>query len=121
MIQESFPDASHLDRPLVEREDEGYRYWVLQDAGHLVAMAAVTGGGSRSWLHLLAVGAQFRGRGLGRSLLAAVLAAEYQRGSSLLSLEVLADNQAACAMYEASGLHKGGQRGCSLVRYPSRC
>jgi ribosomal protein S18 acetylase RimI-like enzyme len=102
----SFPDASHLDRSLLEREREGYRYWVLQDGGSILAAAAVIGSGKHRWLHLLAVSPQTRGRGVGHRLLQGILAGEYDDGGKVLTLEVLADNRPACALYESHGMHR---------------
>lgn len=54
-------------------------------------------------IHDLVVRADWRGRGIGRALLAAAEDAACQRGCCKLTLEVLAGNRAARAAYRAFG------------------
>ena len=79
---------------------------MLQEGGAILQAAAVIGAGKHRWLHLLAVAPAARGHGVGRRLLHGILAGEQASGGRLLTLEVLADNKPACALYEALGMHK---------------
>ncbi|MEP7185910.1 MAG: N-acetyltransferase [Rhodanobacter sp.] len=59
-------------------------------------------------LYSLATEPDARGRGVGRSLLDAVIAAARQRGYHVLRLEVRTDNRAAIALYERAGFCRMG-------------
>ncbi|MGN6501063.1 MAG: GNAT family N-acetyltransferase [Tsuneonella sp.] len=59
-------------------------------------------------LHDLAVSPQFRGRGLGRALLAEVEAEARRRGACKLTLEVLGGNAPAIALYASEGFARYG-------------
>ena len=50
-----FPDSSHCDVSLQERERQGYRHYILQVSGTIVATAAIKGMGRRSWMSLIGV------------------------------------------------------------------
>lgn len=54
-------------------------------------------------LGILIVAEHGEGRGVGRALLAAVEAWSRERGYRFLSLNVFANNERACAMYERAG------------------
>ncbi|MBB6428255.1 GNAT family N-acetyltransferase [Algisphaera agarilytica] len=58
-------------------------------------------------LHDLAVSPEARGRGVGRALMAAVLAEARQRGCCYATLEVHADNAVAKGLYASSGFEPG--------------
>jgi ribosomal protein S18 acetylase RimI-like enzyme len=103
LLAHGFPDSGHLDAPLAQREREGYRHYILQDSGTIVAVAAVKDSPRRHWMSLIAVDATCRGQGLGRRLLAGTLHLEHERGCPALGLEVLADNSAAIALYRNCG------------------
>lgn len=100
ILNEGFPDSAHARKPLAERERDGFRHHLLQDAGTIVGAAAVKVRPGRGWLSLIAVRADRRGRGYGRRLLAGVLHQELSRGATRLGLEVLDDNHAAHALYD---------------------
>ena len=51
-----------------------------------------------------------RGKGLGRHLLAALVAAAHEAGSQLVFLEVRESNTAARKLYESSGFQQTGRR-----------
>lgn len=112
---------------LVQRSDEALGAMVGRLAGMgsaLVFLAwlegeavgvAVCFAGLSTWtglplinIHDLAVAASQRGRGIGRALLRAV--AEYGRASGCcrLTLEVLASNTGAMALYRSEGYGRGG-------------
>lgn len=106
LITEAFPETGHIAADLATREQQGYRHYVLTGPGGLLAVAAVEGGGLRSWIKLIGVAAKHRGKGHGRRLLAGIVHAEAARGATHLGLEVLGDNAAAIALYTGSGFKK---------------
>ena len=59
-------------------------------------------------LHDIAVLPRFRGRGIGRALLAAVEAEAKKRGACKLTLEVLSGNSPAIALYADAGFAQYG-------------
>ncbi|MDQ6647003.1 MAG: GNAT family N-acetyltransferase [Pseudomonadota bacterium] len=59
-------------------------------------------------LYSLATDPDARGRGVGRALLDAVIAAARQRDCHALRLEVRTDNRAAIALYEQAGFCRTG-------------
>ena len=61
------------------------------------------------WISDLVVRDRFRGRGIGRALLAAVIAEWRLRGSHRIQLEVAYDRTAARALYEAAGFVDQGR------------
>lgn len=61
------------------------------------------------WISDLVVRDRFRGRGIGRALLAAVIAEWRLRGSHRIQLEVAYERQAARALYEAAGFVDQGK------------
>ena len=61
------------------------------------------------WISDLVVRDRFRGRGIGRALLAAVIAEWRLRGSHRIELEVAHDRTAARALYEAAGFVDQGK------------
>ncbi len=103
LLRQGFPDSSYPDDPLSQREREGYRHYLLQDGGRIVAAAALKDHPGRAWLSLVAVDPRFRGRHCGHRLLAGILHHEAVRGTRRLGLEVLADNSAAITLYERAG------------------
>jgi ribosomal protein S18 acetylase RimI-like enzyme len=115
VILSGFPETGHCDVPLTERERQGYRHWILQDAGHIIGVA-VMAGGRRSWLSLYAIHPQHQGRGLGTRLLDGVLLGEQREGSKRLGLEVLADNKRAIGIYEQAGFERRWT--CSILVGP---
>jgi GNAT superfamily N-acetyltransferase len=106
ILAECFPDSDHHRPNLVQRENEGYRHYLLRVDGKPVGAAAVQGGGRRSWLKLIGVPRNQRGRHWARQLLAGVLASEARMGHHRIGLEVLEDNRPAIALYEKSGFHR---------------
>ncbi|MCS6970209.1 MAG: GNAT family N-acetyltransferase [Planctomycetota bacterium] len=103
VLQACFPDSDHCRVSLVQRENEGYRHYLLRDGGQVVGAAAVQAGGRRSWLKLIGIDPAARGRHLSRALLAGILAAEAKLNHQRIGLEVFADNRPAIALYERAG------------------
>ncbi len=106
ILSEGFPDSGHLDANLVQRENEGYRHYLLEEGGEVLGAAAVKPGPARNWLKLIAVRGDRRGRDLGHRLLAGIIASEGALRGRALGLEVLADNQAAIRIYEKAGFQR---------------
>ncbi len=102
ILAECFPDSDHHRPNLVQRENEGYRHYLLRIDGRAVGAAAVQGGGRRSWLKLIGVGRSDRGRHQAHRLLDGVLASEARLNHHAIGLEVLEDNRPAIALYEAA-------------------
>lgn len=63
----------------------------------------------RARLYSIAVAAAWRGRGVGRALVAAAERAAARRGATALRLEVRADNAPAIALYAARGYAQFGR------------
>jgi ribosomal protein S18 acetylase RimI-like enzyme len=103
---QSFPDSDHCLPNLSRREQEGFRHYLLEDAGQVVAAAAVQDAGRRAWLKLIATRPDCRRKGFSRVLLDGLLVEEAKRGSRTIALEVLADNPAAIHLYESSGFKR---------------
>lgn len=106
ILAECFPDSDHHHPNLVQRENEGYRHYLLRIDGKPVGAAAVQGGGRRSWLKLIGVARDQRGKHWARRLLGGVLASEARLGHHSVGLEVLDDNRAAIALYEKCGFSR---------------
>ncbi|MFM2090307.1 MAG: ribosomal protein S18-alanine N-acetyltransferase [Planctomycetota bacterium] len=103
ILDEGFPDSDHCHPNLVQREEDGYRHYLLVDGGRPVAAAAVQCDGRRAWLKLISVAGAARGRHLGRRLLLGIMASEARLGATRMGLDVLADNRAAIALYQGCG------------------
>jgi ribosomal protein S18 acetylase RimI-like enzyme len=108
ILSEGFPDSDHCTPNLVQRENEGYRHYLLMVAGEAVAAAAVQDPGPdavrrRAWLKLIAVRKSHRNRHFGKRLVAGILATEARHHLPSIGLEVLADNAPAIRLYRASG------------------
>lgn len=106
ILAECFPDSDHHHPNLVQRENEGYRHYILRRDGRAVGTAAVQGEGQRCWLKLIGVPASDRGRHLARHLLEGVMASEARLAHRTIGLEVLDDNRTAIALYEKAGFHR---------------
>ena len=101
IIRQAFPDSEHCSVPLTERMSHGYRYYILQDQGHIRSAAAILRKPGRTWMHLIATDTTSRGKGYGRKLLKGIIAGEAQHGMPRLGLEVITDNAAAVHLYQA--------------------
>jgi len=106
LFAEAFPDSQHHVPNLAARERDGYRHYLVEENGRIIAAAAVQDGGRRAWLKLIAVADHARRHGAGRRLLAGLLHHESRLGWRDIGLEVLADNTAAIAAFSAAGFHR---------------
>ncbi|CAI0810981.1 GNAT family N-acetyltransferase [Serratia fonticola] len=77
---------------------------VVTHQQHPVALALIARRGQHSRVAALSIHPEMRGRGLGRTLMQRIIADARTRGDRRLSLEVIAGNQAALALYQQVGL-----------------
>jgi ribosomal protein S18 acetylase RimI-like enzyme len=99
----AFPDSQHCQPNLLAREKDGYRHYLLEDAGEVVAASAVQEVGRRSWLKLIATKPFVRRKKYGQRLLSGICYGEARQGPQSIGLEVLADNPAAIGLFEREG------------------
>jgi ribosomal-protein-alanine acetyltransferase len=93
-------EISHpLNYYLVARTDADHEF-----AGYAGLRAAPSGADSGD-IQTIAVVPHHRGKGLGRTLLRALLDEARNRGAGDIFLEVRADNPAAISLYESEGFH----------------
>ncbi len=103
---QGFRDSDHCLPNLAKREHEGFRHYLLEDAGQVVAAAAVQDAGGRAWLKLITTRPDLRGKGHSRRLLDGLLVEEAKRHTRVIALEVLSDNHGAVHLYEVSGFKR---------------
>ena len=103
---QGFPDSDHCLPNLAKREHEGFRHYLLEDNGTVVAAAAVQDAGQRAWLKLITTHPQRRGKGFSQTLLNGLMAEEAKRRTRTMALEVLNENAAAIKLYEANGFKR---------------
>ncbi|MGM1028718.1 MAG: ribosomal protein S18-alanine N-acetyltransferase [Actinomycetota bacterium] len=110
--QAAFP-ASAWERATMRAEiiSEWGRYIIAVDGeGRALGYAGLRAVGVEGDVQTIAVAEAARGRGIGRALLAELLAEAERRGVRELFLEVRADNPAARALYESVGFREIGVR-----------
>jgi ribosomal-protein-alanine N-acetyltransferase len=88
----------------------GVAGWVLQSGDRAIGFALCRVAADEAELLTIAVQADQRGRGAGRTLLAAVTAYARAAGARSLFLEVGADNPAALALYGRAAFRAIGSR-----------
>lgn len=111
--QRSFPsDAWSSELMKAELESPHNRYLVDDEDGVLIGYGGVRAlqGGTDADIQTIALDADHRGRGLGRSLLHALLNAAAERGAREVFLEVRDDNPAASGLYLSEGFEEIGRR-----------
>jgi ribosomal protein S18 acetylase RimI-like enzyme len=90
----------HVTRLRIDREQSPL--WI-DDHGNVIAMAALAVLGRRGWVGGFGVSREYRGQGLGHTLLASVLAAARKLRLQSVQLEVFTTNTAAIRTYERGG------------------
>jgi len=93
----------------------GGRFLVLEERGGIVGTAWLTNDGRRLYLHHFGISPDRQGQGLGRILLAEVLAAARAIGLQL-KLEVHRDNARAEALYRRNGFAALGDYETLIIR-----
>lgn len=109
----SFPtDAWSEESMRAELDSPHNVYLVDDDSGALRGYGGVRAlrGGADADIQTIAFDAQHRGRGLGRALLRALLAAASDRGAREVFLEVRDDNPSAAGLYLSEGFTEIGRR-----------
>jgi ribosomal-protein-alanine N-acetyltransferase len=87
------------------------RWYVLARlAGRVVGYAGLFQAGAEADVQTVAVARSAQGRGIGRLLVEALVAAARSRGADVLHLEVRADNADARALYDRLGFEVVGRR-----------
>ena len=87
--------------------------FVCCEADAIVGCVFAGHDGRRGYLQHLAVGADYRRRGIGSALVACCVAELERIGIEKCHLDVLAGNAAAAGFWS----RRGGQRRCDIVRY----
>jgi ribosomal-protein-alanine N-acetyltransferase len=85
-------------------------YLVAVEAGRIVGYAGLCDYPDEAFVQTLAVASKAQGRGLGATLLQALLDEAARRRQSRVSLEVRADNDRAIALYERFAFRRAGVR-----------
>ncbi|WP_327021576.1 ribosomal protein S18-alanine N-acetyltransferase [Agrococcus sp. Marseille-P2731] len=105
------PSAWERETMRAEIASEWGRYVLAEDAeGRALGYAGLRAVGVEGDIQTIAVAAEARGRGIGRALLAELLAEAERRGVRELFLEVRADNPTARALYASVGFAEIGVR-----------
>jgi ribosomal-protein-alanine N-acetyltransferase len=92
------------------RIPETRHYLVADDGGRIVGYAGLAATRHEAEVQTVAVDPGRQGEGLGRRLLAALLAEARDRGCKDVFLEVRADNPRAIELYRRSGFEEVGRR-----------
>lgn len=108
-------DAPHWPRAgygaAVEKAETGRRVALVAEvSGDLAGFAVASLVPPEAELESIAVARQFQRRGIARALLACAARECEGSGCSQMFLEVRASNEAAQALYRATGFHIAGQR-----------
>ncbi len=90
--------------------DSGYSAWVMESAGEVLGYALVMLVLDEAHLLNISIAKAYQGQGLGRFLLAHMVAVSRQHGATNLFLEVRASNRQAIGLYEAMGFCEMGIR-----------
>ncbi|WP_225792691.1 ribosomal protein S18-alanine N-acetyltransferase [Agrococcus sediminis] len=114
-IEQASFGASAWERATMQQEiaSDWGRYVIAVDEGddgRMVGYAGLRAVGVEGDVQTIAVAADARGRGIGRALLAELLAEAGRRGVRELFLEVRADNPVARGLYESVGFREIGVR-----------
>jgi len=88
----------------------GHYYLVALDGGSVVGYAGLSVTGAEAWIQNIAVRGDRQHRGIGRSLLEALLVEADRRGARPVLLEVAVDNAKAQRLYDRYGFAPVGVR-----------
>ena len=88
----------------------GHYYLVALDGGSVVGYAGLSVTGAEAWIQNIAVRGDRQHRGIGRSLLEALLIEADRRGARPVLLEVAVDNAKAQRLYDRYGFAPVGVR-----------
>ena len=88
----------------------GHHYVVALDGGSVVGYAGLSVTGAEAWIQNIAVRGDRQHRGIGRSLLEALLVEADRRGARPVLLEVAVDNAKAQRLYDRYGFAPVGVR-----------
>ena len=88
----------------------GHCYLVALDGGSVVGYAGLSVTGAEAWIQNIAVRGDRQHRGIGRSLLEALLVEADRRGARPVLLEVAVDNAKAQRLYDRYGFAPVGVR-----------
>jgi hypothetical protein len=103
---QGFPDSDHCLPNLERRESEGFRHYLLEKNGVCIAAAALQQASNRTWMKLITLADNQRGKGYGHEFIQGICCEEAKRYSSVIGLEVLVDNVAANALYSKNNFKK---------------
>jgi GNAT superfamily N-acetyltransferase len=105
MLRASIADdeaAESIDFIRTSYKAKGRRLYSARLGGNLIGMGSIGRNGKQAWLNAIGIDASYRGKGLGRELLAALL--RECCGSDLdIRLDVNSTNAAAFALYKKGG------------------
>ena len=88
----------------------GYHCWVVERGGEMAGYTVASSAAGEAHLLNLSVAAPWQRRGLGREILRFVVKLARDYGARRMLLEVRPSNQAAIALYVASGFAEIGRR-----------
>jgi ribosomal-protein-alanine N-acetyltransferase len=109
----SFPGDAWSDAMMREELGSAHGWYVVDDeAGRIVGYGGLRAvrGATDADIQTIALAAEVRGRGRGRTLLRALLGEAGRRGVHDVFLEVRADNPVAQALYVSEGFLEVGRR-----------
>ncbi len=86
------------------------RFFVMLDEGRLAVYGGFRQTLEESYIINLGVHPADRRKGLGKMFLSFLMARALEAGSSVMHLEVRADNEAAIRLYESMGFENAGRR-----------
>ena len=98
----------------------GHYYLVALDGGSVVGYAGLSVTGAEAWIQNIAVRGDRQHRGIGRSLLEALLVEADRRGARPVLLEVAVDNAKAQRLYDRYGFASGSGAGTTNRATPTR-
>ncbi len=109
--KKSFPVPWNRKMFWEEASNENAEYLVAElPDGKIVAYAGVWISFEEAQVMNVAVDPEFRGKGMGREIFAALIEVSKMRGATAITLEVRPSNSVAIKLYESFGLKSVGRR-----------